>query len=228
MRRAYVETHVDLPEAVALALKWAGATATISVPNTACVDANPWLRELGLPITSPSAKSKHHAPASGTVIAFDLGMPGVLEVDRLPSVDGMVAIRAHGPDRYAPGVLDYRPWITAYDVEHLGGEVIAPLDAPSPQVRAAIEGMTSIAIRNQGLIDRRDRSTVIEGLMFLQRNNIQLDPDVVMVEALRNHWGGDGAEKVRQTVIDLNQGKKLSYTGGRLRPAFMDEWLHAG
>lgn len=45
-----------------------------------------------------------------------------------------------------------------------------------------------------------------------------------MVEALRNHWGGQGPETLRQIAIDLNNGTKLQYDKHRLTPQRLQRW----
>jgi hypothetical protein len=161
------------------------------------------------------------------VIAWCLDVAEVLEVDRSPHVDGVVAVGAHGPVQFAEGAAHHAPWITAYDVEHLAGEEIPPVpDAVGP-VKSAMEGVTGIAVLNQGLIDNRDREPVVHALTYLRDHGVRLDPDGVMVEALRNDWGDDGAIEVREIVRDINRGKRLRYDKTRIRPERLRAWLNA-
>ncbi|MEU0498059.1 hypothetical protein [Mycobacterium sp. NPDC006124] len=225
MRRAYVESHEPLPRALALALRWAGEDATIHAPDTRSVEENK-LDQLGLPVTSPSSKSRYHDLPRGTVVGFFLNLAEVLDVER-SDVNGLVVVGAQGPSRF-PGVPHHGPWVTAFAPEHLGGQEIAPVTAAPAALRAAIEGLTGIAVGNQGLLDKRERSEVIHALTFLRSRGFALDPDALMVEALRNEWGGSGAEELRQIAVDLNKGKQLRFDRGRLRPERLEEWAAAG
>lgn len=225
MRRAYVESHEPFPNALHLALKWAGDSATIHAPDTRSVEEN-HLDQLGIPVTSSSPKSRFHGPPHGTVVGTFLNLAEVLEVERGRDVDGLVVVQAHGPSRF-PGVAHHGPWVTAFGAEHLGGHEIAPTPAAPPALRAAIRGLTGIAVHNQGLVDNRERSEVIHALTFLRDRGFDLDPDALMVEALRNDWGGKGAEELRQIALDLNKGKQLRFDSRRLRPERLEEWAAA-
>jgi hypothetical protein len=225
MRRAYVESHEPFPRALKLALQWAGDGATIHAPDTGSVEEN-HLDQLGIPVTSASPRSRFYGPPQGIVVGTFLNLTEVLEVERRGGVDGLVVVHAHGPSRF-PGVAHHGPWVTAFDVEHLGGREIEPTPAAPPALRAAVRGLTGIAVRNQGLLDKRERSEVIHALTFLRDRGFQLDPDALMVEALRNEWGGKGAEELRQIALDVNKGKQLRFDGGRLRLERLEEWAAA-
>jgi hypothetical protein len=227
MRRAYIEAHVDLERSLALAVRWAGDGASLHVPSTRSVEGMPGLTQQGLRITSSSAKSKYYGPPRGMVIAWCLGVEDVIDVEQSHAVDGVVVVRAHGAITFAEGAANHAPWVTAYDVDRLAGEVIRPVpEAPAP-VKAAIEGTTGLAVPNQGLIDNRDRTPVVHALTYLRDHGVRLDPDEVMVEALRNGWGGSGPVEVREIVRDLNRGRRLRYDKGRIRPERLREWLGA-
>ena len=58
----------------------------------------------------------------------------------------------------------------------------------------------------------------------MRSRGFELDPDALMVEALRNEWGGTGPEELRQIALDLNKGKQLQFDKRRLRPERLDEW----
>ncbi|GAA3510432.1 hypothetical protein [Georgenia daeguensis] len=227
MRRAYIEAHVDLERSLALAVKWAGRRASLHVPSTRSVHAFPLLAQLGLSITSPSAKSKYYGPPRGMVIAWCLGVEHMINIEQSHAIDGVVVVRAHGAIEFAEGAANHAPWVTAYDVERLAGEVIRHVpEAPAP-VKAAMKGTTGLAVPNQGLIDNRDRAPVVHALTHLRDHGVRLDPDEVMVEALRNGWGGDGPVEVREIVRDLNRGRRLRYDTDRILPERLQEWLNA-
>jgi hypothetical protein len=132
-RRANIESHMPFDEAVAIALRWAGDGATIHVPDTASVEENSWLENLGIPISCASPRSRFHSSAHGHVIGAFLNLSEVPEVERSRGVEGIVVVQAHGPMRYVENVPSHAPWITAFGAEHLGGNEIPPtpgLSAP--------------------------------------------------------------------------------------------------
>ena len=83
-----------------------------------------------------------------------------------------------------------------------------------------------MAVLNQGLIDRRERWAAVQALTFLRGRGVKLEPDGLMVEALRHGWGSTGPEDLRQTAIDLNKGEKLQFTT-RIRPERLEEWAQS-
>lgn len=224
MRRAYIESTIPLPEAVGIALGWARKPITIHVPNTGAVEANPWLTRLGVPITSSSAKSRFQGTPRGTVLGFCLPIADILEVERVAGLDGLVAVRAYDPGNLIGSVPSHAQWITAFDVEHLGGEVITRTPEASPPLKAAVQALTGIAVANQGLLDSRERSEAVQALGYLRARGVVLEPDGLMVEALRNGWGGTGPEDLRAIAVDLNKGKKLR-SEKRLSPETLERWL---
>ncbi|MFH5208084.1 hypothetical protein [Antrihabitans spumae] len=225
MRRSYVEAHVPLPEAVGLALRWAGGAATVHVPSTGAVEDNKWIKKLGVPITSSSSKSGFHGPPRGVVVGFCLDLSETLKVER-SAVDGVVVVRAQGPVRFAEGVPSHAPWVTAFDVECLGGEEIGRVAEVSASLKAAMRGLSYGAIKNQGLVDPRERSMVVQTLTYLRDHGVVLEPDGLMVEALRNGWGGVGPEALRALAVQLAGGKALRFEK-RVTPERLDEWLHS-
>lgn len=222
MRRAYVETHEPFPRALALALQWAGDGATIHAPDTRSIEENR-LHELGIRVTSPSSKSRFYGRAEGTVVATFLNLSEVLEVERRGGIEGLVVVHATGPSRF-PGVPHHGPWVTAFNPEHLGGREIAPIAAAPAALRATVRDLTGLAVGNQGLIDKRERSEVIHALTYMRSRGFELDPDALMVEALRNEWGGNGPDELRQIAVELNKGKQLQFDRRRLRPERLEEW----
>ena len=89
-----------------------------------------------------------------------------------------------------------------------------------------MEGLSGLAVSNQGLVDRRERSEVVQTLTYLRDHGVALEPDGLMVEALRNAWGGTGPEELRKIAIDLNKGKALHFSR-RIRPERLEEWVRA-
>ncbi|MBF9318031.1 hypothetical protein [Mycobacteroides chelonae] len=227
MRRAYIEGHVPFREGFREARRWAGDGAAIRVGDTGTVENNKWMEQLGLPITSASSRSRFHGTPRGTVIGAFLNLAEVLELERSAQVAGIVVVPANGPHRMFPTISGHVPWISAFDVECLGGNAIEQTPAASPPIKAAVKGLTGLAIHNQGLVDRRERSEVVHALSYFRSRGIALDPDALMVEALRNQWGGRGAEDLREIAIELNKGKRLRFDKRRLAQQVLDEWSAA-
>jgi hypothetical protein len=125
-----------------------------------------------------------------------------------------------------PGASGHAPWVTAFSAECLGGNAIEPTPEASAPVKAAVEGLSDLAVCNQGLVDSRERSAVEQTLSFLRARGISLEPDGLMVEALRNDWGGTGPEDLRQIGVDLNRGKQLRFQK-RISQERLEEWARA-
>lgn len=228
MRRAYVEAHAPLDEAIEIALDWAGDGAAIHAPDTASVeDDDTPLLGYGVPVTCASRKSRLYGRPTGTVVAVSLSGTEMLGLEQARGVDGIVIVEAHGPQRYTPEVLSHAPWITAFDAEHLGGEQISGVPEASAPLKAAMKGLTGVAVANQGLRDKRERSAVIETLMFLRARGIEVDPDAVVVEALRNTWGKQGPEEAHEIAVALKQGRALRHQRGRFTQRVLEEWAAA-
>jgi hypothetical protein len=108
----------------------------------------------------------------------------------------------------------------------LGGEEIAHIPEASAPLKATVEGLSDFIVRNQGLIDRRERDGVVQALAYLRARGVVLDPDALLVEALRNEWGRTGPEDLRQIAIDLHKGKQLKSTMS-ISPVCLAEWSQA-
>lgn len=226
MRRAYVEAQAPLRRAVESALHWAAENATIHVPSSSAVQENKWIEGLGIPITSSSAKSRWHGSPRGIVIGFCLNPSEVLEAERNAGVEGIVVVQAHGPVKYVESALSHAPWITAFDVEHLDGEEIGRILEASPPLKVAVDGLSGIAVVNQGLLDNRERWGVVQTFTYFRDHGVTLEPDGLMVEALRNGWGGTGPEDLRKIAVDLNAGKSLRFEK-RINMERLQQWLQA-
>lgn len=227
MRRAYVEASVPVRQAFRTAIEWAGRPDSIHIPSTRSVDDNPWLAKLGIPITSPSAKSRFQGRPQGVVFGVFLSLAQTLELERSCDVECIVIVSAYGPIPYSEGATGFGPWITAFDVEHLGGNQLTATPAASGPVKRTVEGLTFLAVENQGLLDSRERSAAVQALTYLQAHGIRLEPDALMVEALRNGWGGNGPEELRAIALDLNAGKRLRFQK-RLSEDAIEAWLRSG
>lgn len=231
MRRAYITADEPFENALAQALEWAGDTATIHVADTATVEDEE-LDTLGIPVTSSSRKSRFYGHPRGTVIAVGLNLAGVLDVERhsrprgplKATVDGLIVTDAYGPQPYTAHGQHHSAWITAFDVDHLGGTAIPAVASAPAALRAAIRHLTTrIAVRNQGLIDKRERHAAVHALTYLRDAGHPLDPDALMIEALRNEWGGNGPEDLRQIAVDL-QHKNLKYDKNRVTTEQLRQW----
>lgn len=227
MRRAYVEAEIPPHQATMTALEWAGSNATIHVPDTGSVDVNTWIERLGVPISCSSSKSRFYGVPRGTVIGFMLSPPEVFKVEQARGIDGLVVVGAYRRrTATASTAMSHSPWITAFGVEWLGGEPIAPIPAASAPLRAAVAGLSRPAVGNQGLSDKRERHAAVQALTHLRVHGVALDPDALMVEALRRGWGGDGPAGLRAVAVDLNHGKALQFTD-RVTPQGLNDWLNA-
>jgi hypothetical protein len=218
MRRAYISSDEPFERALGRALRWAGETATIHAPDTASIEECD-LDNFGVPVTCASRKSRFHGRPHGTVVGAFLNLDEVLEVERNGSVRSPLTATETGPHHSA--------WITAFAAEHLGGEPLAAVpQAPAP-LRAAIRDLTGIAVRNQGLLDKRERSEAVYAMTYLRGVGVPLNPDSLMVEALHNEWGGSGPGDLRQIAIDLNKGKRPQYDKRRLSAERLQRWAAA-
>ena len=159
----------------------------------------------------------------GVVIALDLPVDEILGIERVTGLDAIVAVRAHGPVANVQ-VPDHSPWVTAFDVEHLGGDVITAVADASAAIQAAVRGLTKPQHSDDSL-DTRERHAAVQALTYFRSHGIELEPDSVMVEALRNGWLGSAID-LRQIALDLNAGKNLRYQT-RLRPEVLCEWASA-
>ena len=160
-----------------------------------------------------------------TVIGAFLNLGEVLAVERREDVEGIVVIQAHGPLRYVKSAPSHAPWMTAFGVEPLTEQHVPATPEASAPLKAAVNGLWGLAIRNQGLSDKRERSEVVQALTYLRDRGIRLEPDGLMVEALRNEWGGQGPEQLHAIAVELAKGKNLKFDK-RLRPERLEEWAN--
>ncbi|MGV9795740.1 hypothetical protein [Gordonia sp. NPDC003422] len=218
-----MQKQEPLLDAVGMAVDWAETdTVVVQVPNSRCVVDHPWLEMTSqIEIVCASAKSKYPSrPSGGVVIAFDLPVAGILDIESVAGVDAIVAVRAHGPTDWGTDA-DHSPWITAFDVQHLGGDVITPVPDASAPIQSTVRGLT----RPLHSLNTRERHEAVQALTYLRSNGVALETNSVMAEALRNGWLGSSLE-LRQIAIALNGGTNLRYES-RLRPEMLREWLSA-
>lgn len=220
MRRAYIDAHCELTDSFRLARAWAGPNlGTLMAPSTGAVDASPWLLKSGVSIgTVGGRRSRYAGHPQGVVIAWCLNLDEVLEIEHRYDIEGIVLVRAH---------KFHAPWITAHEAEHLGGQVVAPISEASTAIKAAVEGISWEATRNQGLVDSRERSDAVQTLTYLHNHGHRLVPDQLVTEAIRNGWGGQGPLDLAEIAKQLNAGKQLRYQKGRIRPERLAEWANA-
>lgn len=216
MRQSYIEIHCSLRDAYQLTRQWTGdGTTSLIAPSTRAVEASPWLEQTGLPIgTVGNRHSRFTARPRGSVIAWCLNFEEILEVDRHREVEGIVLVRASS---------EHAPWITAHAAEHIGGMPIAAIDTASAAIRATVDGLTMIAVVNQGLSDSRERSAAVQALIYLRQHGHRLDPDQLATEAIRCGWPGTGPIELAQIAHDLNAGKTLRFAK-RLAPEALTRW----
>lgn len=202
-RRAYIETRVPLRQAVRAALEWSRNHAVIHVGTAEIVDENRWIRELALPITSPCSQSRFHGSPRGAVIGCGLNVQEVLQVETNPHVGSIVVVQAHAPLEHDSDTPSHAVWISAFDVEHLGGDAIAHLPEASTSVKAAVARISG-GPGGQGEIDQMVPYRSVQALTGLLEQGIAFTPDGIMVEALRNGWNVERAEALRRIAAELS------------------------
>jgi hypothetical protein len=216
MRRGYIEAHCPLRDAFVIARRWAGdERTTILAPSTSAAEAEPVLERAGIPIgTVGHRHSRFTARPRGIVIGWCLNLDEVLGIERHDDPAGIVLVRAH--DQHAP-------WITAGRAEHVGGEVVAPVEEASAAIKAMVNGISMLAVLNQGLIDSRERSAAVQALTYFHQHGHRLDPRQLTTEALRNGWPDDSPIRFADLARDINAGKRLRYEQ-RLRREVVEQW----
>jgi hypothetical protein len=73
-------------------------------------------------------------------------------------------------------VVGSAPWITAFEVEPLAEQRVEPTPEASAPLKAVVKGLNGIAIRNQGLLDKRERSEVVQTLTYLRDHGVRAAP----------------------------------------------------
>lgn len=218
MRRAYLTPHVDLRESLGLAQAWAGTECRITIigPDTSAIEASPWLGEAGLPIgITGNRHSRYTARAqAGVLIAWCLRLDEILGLERDSALDGVVAVR---------GLKSHAPWITAHNAELLGGEPVPPVPEASAAIKAMVDGISLLPVLNQGLIDSRERSSVVQALTYMRDHGHALVPQQLAVEAIRRGWPGSSPLDLANLAKELNAGKRLRYQR-RLSASVLGEW----
>lgn len=218
MRRAYISSRVELRESFRLARTWVGreSTTTIIGPSTSVIEASPWLDQSGLPIgTTGNRHSRYIARArTGVVIAWCLNLDEILGLEEHSALSGIAVVR---------GYEDHAPWLTAHDVEFLGGELIPAMAEASAAIKAMVEGISLLPVLNQGLVGSRERSMAVQALTYMRDHGHALVPNQLAVEAIRQGWPGTSPLELADLVKQLNAGKSLRY-GQRLNPAVLAQW----
>lgn len=166
--------------------------------------------------TVGNRRSRFNAPPRGVVIAWCLHLDELLDLEDQNDIDGVVLVRAGNRDA---------PWITAHQVDHLGGESVPAVDEASPTIKATVEGLSMAAVLNQGLIDSRERSAAVQALTYLREHGHKLDHDQLTTEALRREWPRQPPLKLAKIARDLNAGKRLKFQQ-RLRPEILVAWAN--
>ena len=218
MRRAYVSPHVNLKVSYGLARAWAGSKSKITIvgPSTGALEASPWLAQTGLPMGTTSNRHSRYAALarSGILIAWCLNLDDILNVERRSELGGLVLVRGHE---------NHSPWITAHEAEILGGEPVPRVPEASPAIKAMVDGISLLAVLNQGLIDSRERSVAVQALTFMRRHGHALIPNELAVEAIRHGWPGTSPLELAELARQINAGKRLRYRE-RLNTSVLAEW----
>jgi hypothetical protein len=185
-------------------------------PSISAIDASPWLVKTGLPIGITGNRGNKYSarPRTGSVIAWCLGLEDVLNLERRSDFDRLVLIR---------GYKEHAPWITAHDAEFLGGEPVAKIPEASGPIKAMVDGLSVLPVLNQGLIDSRERSMAVQALTTMRHLGHKLDPNQLVVEAIRNEWPGTSPLDLADLAKKINAGKQLRFQK-RLNPDAIREW----
>lgn len=217
MRRAYIGSQVPLKDAYREATRWAETVDCVITPSTSAIESSPWLERAGVPLGVASNRhTRFTARPHGLIVAWCLNLDEVLELEHRNQLSGLVAVQA-------PRSL--RPWATAHNVKHIAGEVLDPVPEPTPATKALVEGITSMAVPNQGLIDKRERSDAIQALTYFRTHGHQLHPTQLTLEAIRNGWPGRAPIELAQIAHDINAGKQLRHQN-RIDPELLAEWAN--
>lgn len=215
IKRAYIESHVPLLDSLKPAVRWGEQPFTLIASHTRAIEATPGLDRCGIPVGVTSRRgSKYKARPAGTVIAWCLDLDDVLDLERDRAVTGIVLIRAW---------VQHRPWATAFAVPRLGGEELPPVPEASETIKAMVDGITFLAVPEQGLLDNREKHPAIEALTYMHRHGHRLDPDQLVVEALRNGWPGYGARELADIARKITGGTRMRFTPS-LSDTRLAEW----
>ncbi|WP_019872978.1 hypothetical protein [Sporichthya polymorpha] len=218
MRRAFIAANVRLDESFSIAADWAAHALTVIAPSTSAVEAERWLENAGVPIGVSSRKhSRFTARPQGTVIAWCLSLKDLLELECKRGVEEVVLVRGHD---------EHAPWITAHGVECLAGSPVAAVPEASAAIKTMVEGVTTLAVQNQGLVDQRERAGVAEALTYFRQRGHTFDPAQLVVEAIRQGWPGSDALEIAELATSVNAGKQLRFEQ-RFRPEVIAEWEQA-
>ncbi|MDX2359066.1 hypothetical protein [Dietzia sp. PP-33] len=218
MRRAYIDSHLSLVDAYREATRWAEAIDCVIGPSTAAIERSPWLERSGIPLGVASNRhTRFTARPHGLVVAWCLNLEEILELEHRNQLSGVVAVQA-------PAGL--RPWVAAHNVEHIGEDALETVPAVPPSIKALVKGITSMAVTNQGLTDKRERSEAIQALTYFHTRGHHLDPLQLTLEAIRNDWPGQAPIELAQIAHDVRAGRQLRHSN-RIDEELLAEWANA-
>lgn len=188
---------------------------TLIAPSTHAVEASPWLERTGIPIgTVGHRRTRFQARPHGIVIAWCLDLGQVLDIEDHRDVAGIVVVRAY---------QDHAPWITAYGAEHVGGDVVPAVPEASAAIKAMVKGLSLLPVLNQGLIDSRERSMVVQAMTYFHQHEHRLEPTQLITEALRNEWPRQSPLELARLAKAISAGRGPRFAQ-RLRPEIVAEW----
>jgi hypothetical protein len=176
----------------------------------------------------PNFRGKMPALPSGPVLLYRPFAVQLWEVEtkRTPSAIAAYGITGPSSDGIGHTGVACQPWVTAFKPTHLGGPAISaktPI-VPDPVVAAALDTFTNHVNSSAGLVDPRDRSTVIDGLTKLKAAGHSFDPEDILAGALVRNWRGDHALELRNLAADLTAGRPKRYQKDRLVPHIVEYW----
>ncbi|WP_146244797.1 hypothetical protein [Curtobacterium sp. MCPF17_051] len=220
--RAYVAADVSPAEATRLAVEWANGLDTsqrlgIQIPHRNVLDENVVLAELHRSGEGAFAAWRHspaNSTSKGPQLSYYPDLEHLLRLER----DSPAGIALVGADE------THVPWIDAYRPLLLAGAAPANLlPVIDPVVEAAVATFTNSVNSSTALIDRRDRSKVIDGLQRLRDRGYTFTAAQLVAAALRHNWQGRAAFELGGISSEVLRGARKA-TRERYAEGIVDQW----
>jgi hypothetical protein len=113
----------------------------------------------------------------------------------------------------------------AVDLSRPNARQPEPPTIHDPVVEVAMRGLTTSVNLSSVLLDPRDRAYAIGTFRVLQAGGHGWDPDEIKTWALANGWEMEGAERLREYAIGVQQGRRYrTDRWSALRAEALDMW----